>query len=164
MPKQKKTIATLVFPLDEGLVWLGLKAEGLFGGGKWNGFGGKLERNESLGECARRELKEESGLETSDITRVGILDFKFLRHSENNQEVHVFKAFCDDIPVVSDEMVNVQQFSPYHLPYDFMWSDDPHWLPFVLLYNRKVRGKFKFNANNELIDFSVKVVELLGQY
>ena len=32
-----------------------------FGVGKWNGFGGKLHANETMVECAARELHEESG-------------------------------------------------------------------------------------------------------
>ena len=41
-------------------VLLGMKKRG-FGVGKWNGFGGKLHANETMVECAARELHEESG-------------------------------------------------------------------------------------------------------
>jgi 8-oxo-dGTP diphosphatase len=37
----------------------------------WNGLGGHVERNETVLEAARRELKEESGLEAQSFTLVG---------------------------------------------------------------------------------------------
>lgn len=43
-----------------GRVLLGMKKRGP-GTGKWNGFGGKLHANETMVECAARELHEESG-------------------------------------------------------------------------------------------------------
>ena len=52
--------ATLTFILREGQVLLIRKKRGL-GAGKINGPGGKLEKNESLAECAVREVQEEVG-------------------------------------------------------------------------------------------------------
>jgi len=45
---------------------LGLKMRG-FGVGKWNGFGGKVERGESIRQAAVRECKEEAGVESEQI-------------------------------------------------------------------------------------------------
>ena len=53
-------LLTLVFVLKPGHVLLGMKKRG-FGVGKWNGFGGKMHADESMVECAARELHEESG-------------------------------------------------------------------------------------------------------
>ncbi len=38
---------------NESNILLGLKKRG-FGSGKWNGFGGKVEANESIEEAAKR--------------------------------------------------------------------------------------------------------------
>jgi len=52
MAKSKK-ITTLVMVTNESNILLGLKKRG-FGSGKWNGFGGKVEANESIEEAAKR--------------------------------------------------------------------------------------------------------------
>ena len=72
-----KKVLTLVMPRREGRILLGMKKRG-FGQGRlvsrikqleietfnprWNGFGGKVEKGESVAEGAARELLEESCL------------------------------------------------------------------------------------------------------
>ena len=51
---QNKKVLTLVYIRDEENVLLGMKKRG-FGQGKWNGFGGKVQQNESImGKSARK--------------------------------------------------------------------------------------------------------------
>jgi 8-oxo-dGTP diphosphatase/2-hydroxy-dATP diphosphatase len=52
-----KKLYTLVFVKDSSTkkILLGLKKRG-FGMNKWNGFGGKLETNETFLECAERYI------------------------------------------------------------------------------------------------------------
>ena len=54
-------IFTLMFIVEENRVLLGLKKRG-FGSGKYNGFGGKVELNESIYQAALRETQEECGI------------------------------------------------------------------------------------------------------
>jgi ADP-ribose pyrophosphatase YjhB (NUDIX family) len=72
-------------------ILLGMKKRG-FGVGKWNGFGGKIELNESIKEGALRELEEESSLISNDIKRVGYLVFKMIE-SNKLMKVHVFELY-----------------------------------------------------------------------
>lgn len=44
-------------------------------GGKYNGFGGKLEPSESVSACMRRELREESGLEAAALNLRGTVNW-----------------------------------------------------------------------------------------
>lgn len=63
--------------------------------GKWNGLGGKLELDESPLEAARRELKEESGLELESgaFLPLGTLLFpNFKAHKSEDWMVFVFVA------------------------------------------------------------------------
>lgn len=65
---------TLLLPVKGMRVLLGMKKRGL-GEGKWNGFGGKIERNESTTEAAKREFWEETGVHVAGIEKRGRLTF-----------------------------------------------------------------------------------------
>ena len=43
--------------------------------GKWIGIGGHLEENESPDECVLREIREETGLEVTDLRLRGVITF-----------------------------------------------------------------------------------------
>ncbi|HUP56236.1 MAG TPA: NUDIX domain-containing protein, partial [Bdellovibrionota bacterium] len=63
--------------------------------GKWNGLGGKLELDESPLEGARRELREESGLDLplDRFRALGTLQFpNFKAHKAEDWVVFVFRA------------------------------------------------------------------------
>lgn len=51
--------------------------------GKWNGLGGKLEPGETPEECARREIREESGLEVGRLEYKGFLTFPGFANDED---------------------------------------------------------------------------------
>jgi 8-oxo-dGTP diphosphatase len=55
-----------VFILRDGKVLFG-KRKGSHGEGSWAPPGGKLDFGEDLFECARREVKEETGMEIEDL-------------------------------------------------------------------------------------------------
>jgi 8-oxo-dGTP pyrophosphatase MutT (NUDIX family) len=54
---------------------LGFKKRGL-GANRWNGFGGKVDINETIHDAAIREMEEESGLKVSDIEFRGLIKFE----------------------------------------------------------------------------------------
>ena len=84
---------TLCFVIQNGRILLGNKKLG-FGKDKINGFGGKVQNNETIEEAAVRELKEEVGLisDKESLQKVGEIDFFFPepKAKEWNQTVHVF--------------------------------------------------------------------------
>jgi 8-oxo-dGTP pyrophosphatase MutT (NUDIX family) len=59
-------------------ILLGMKKRG-FGMNKWNGFGGKVEVNETIPQAAARELQEECGLDVdiAALAKRGLLRFQF---------------------------------------------------------------------------------------
>ncbi|KAJ8609168.1 hypothetical protein CTAYLR_008408 [Chrysophaeum taylorii] len=137
---------TLVECMRGGEVLLGLKKRGL-GVGKWNGFGGKVEVGESAYEGAKRELREECGLEAEDLEWRAMLLFTF-RDSGKLMRVHVFVAdkFKGE-PVETDEM-RPMWFHKSEIPYADMWADDLYWLP-KLLAGDKFMAWFDYMPGGE---------------
>jgi 8-oxo-dGTP pyrophosphatase MutT (NUDIX family) len=75
--------ATICFPIRGSQILLVMKKHrpGIsdFGVGKWNGFGGKQESDESMPDVARREIEEECGLvvaihDLEDVARVAFFE------------------------------------------------------------------------------------------
>lgn len=158
MPENRK-LYTLVLVRNETKVLLGFKKRG-FGVGKWNGFGGKVESDESIVEAALRELHEESGVlvRKDDLEKVGILQFDFEDMPDLLMEVHVFTATVyDGEPLESEEMLP-KWFNFANIPYDDMWADDRIWFPFFL-EGRKFLGKFKFRDSKTIMYMELQFVD-----
>ena len=151
-----KKILTLCVVYDEKRILLGMKKRG-FGMGRWNGFGGKVEKGETIEQAAHRELKEEAGITARDLKKRGMLHFSFADNSTGPLEVHVFTAnsFAGD-PKESDEM-NPQWFSHANIPYNTMWPDDKHWLPKVLA-GKNVKGVFHFKDADTILKMDIREV------
>ena len=71
-----RKVTTLVLIVEESRALLGMKKRG-FGVGKWNGFGGKVEPNETVNDAAIREIQEEAGITPLDMKQIGLMAFDF---------------------------------------------------------------------------------------
>lgn len=139
-------------------VLLGMKKRG-FGEGRWNGFGGKVKKGETIEDAVRREMKEESGVTVHNPEKIGILDFEFKGNPEI-LEVHIFKAgeFGGE-PSESEEM-KPQWFHVDEIPFMEMWPDDVYWFPHFLK-ERKFRGKFLFGENDTILEKEIHLIDEL---
>ncbi|KAF8417211.1 hypothetical protein EV426DRAFT_624063 [Tirmania nivea] len=154
-----RKLFTLVYPIDfeKGTVVLGYKKRG-FGVGKYNGYGGKVEPEETIMEGAARELEEESTLTIppTSLLPIGILFLESLAPLTappststsilitNNTlpilEIHVYLAplpSCTGQPTETEEMrpeifTYLPQPHTPQLPYSQMWSEATAWLPDML--------------------------------
>jgi 8-oxo-dGTP diphosphatase len=143
--------ATLVFLVHGDEILLGLKKRG-FAQGKLNGFGGKVEANETIEDAAARELREECGVEVdvNDLAPVAHLEFFFPAKPEWDQIVHAFLAECwRGEPHETDEMRPIW-VDTKAIPYAKMWADDAYWLPLVL-QGERVEATFTFADDNETV-------------
>ena len=144
-----KKALTLCIVHQHPRVLLGMKKRG-FGAGRWNGFGGKIAAGESIEDAAKREIREEAGIEVADLNKVGVIEFEFQGNPEI-LEVHLFRSegFSGD-PTESEEM-RPQWFHVDEVPFDEMWPDDIHWFPFFL-EGRKFKGKFLFGESDVILE------------
>jgi len=143
---------------EDGEILLAFKKRG-FGKGKWNGIGGKLdlEKDGDIYETAKRELKEEIGVNANELEKVAILSFYFPYQSEWNQNVHVFFAKeWKGEPKETDEM-KPKWFKINEIPFNEMWSDDKFWLPKVLA-GEKVKANFVFKEGEIISSHAIKIV------
>jgi len=151
-----RKLYTLALITEEDRLLLGWKKRG-FGSGKWNGFGGKVEPDESIEDAAHRELLEESSLICKDLRKIGVLMFQFVENPVI-MEVHVFAAHggYEGTPTESDEM-KPKWFKINEIPYDEMWDDDRIWFP-LLLSNQQFSGHFLMNDRGLVVGHNLKII------
>jgi 8-oxo-dGTP diphosphatase/2-hydroxy-dATP diphosphatase len=123
------TKTTIVFPVQDDRVLLGMKKRG-FGEGWWNGFGGKLEGPQTWEDNARDETFEECGLIIGQLRMVARILFHFDDELKVISQVFTTSDFTGS-PKETDEM-RPQWFPTNALPYEQMWPADRHWIPQAL--------------------------------
>lgn len=148
-------LLTLVVIEKDGRVLLGMKKRG-FGTGRWNGFGGKVETNESLLEAAKRETLEESGIEIIELDEKGVIEFEFKGKPEI-LEVHIFKATNWQGEPQETEEMRPKWFNITEIPYKEMWIDDKCWLP-LFLEGKKFKGRFLFDENDQVLNYELREI------
>lgn len=150
-----KTPLTLCVLHQKDRVLLGMKKQG-FGTGRYNGFGGKLEKGETVEQATVREMTEESGVTVGPIEKMGQIDFEFEAKPGDILEVHIFRAttFTGE-PKESNEM-KPEWFDTGDIPFDKMWPDDRYWLP-LFLANKKFTGRFLFGPNDSVLEYNLRI-------
>ena len=117
--------------------------------GKWNGLGGKMETGESPEECARREVREESGLIALKLVLKGVLTFPAFSHDEDWYAfvfvVEEFEGQLIDSPEGKLEWVDDHRLLNLNL-----WEGDRFFLP-LLERPGLFSGKFSYK-NGHLVD------------
>ncbi len=146
---------TLCIVHDKTRVLLGMKKRG-FGMGKWNGFGGKVNANETILEATKRELKEEADIDANDLIEMGIIEFEFKRNPEI-LEVHIFKGLNYTGKPKEGEEMKPEWFKIDEIPFDKMWPDDKYWFP-MLLDNKRFEGRFVFGERGEILEYRLNEV------
>ncbi|KAJ2818075.1 Nudix (Nucleoside diphosphate linked moiety X)-type motif 1 [Coemansia erecta] len=130
---------TVIFPLEDdkdvSQVLLGLKKRGM-GEGLWNGFGGKLEPNETIDACAYLLfMKCRSGWEITIF-------------------VYVARGLVGDL-CESDEM-RPQWFGVDELPYEKAHTEARLWWP-TMLAGHTFSARFVF-SQDDLVEHSIEHV------
>lgn len=158
-----KKVYTLVFVYTDRQILLGLKKRG-FGVNKWNGFGGKVEPNESVVDAAVRELGEECCLsvKAEDLKNVGHLEFTF-EGEPIMMDVRVFTTnIYEGTPKETEEMAP-KWYSYDEIPYDNMWPDDRYWLPYMLK-GKPIFAKFHYKGYDTILNYKIDEVESMEAF
>lgn len=130
------------------------------GKGLYNGFGGKVESDETLEEAALRELEEESGIRATEASHCGVTTAKFsLMPDVIEFHVWLVTSFTGE-PIETSEM-RPQWFEIGDIPYDQMWADDRYWLPLALEGKRfKCDVEFDSPGGRQMLKCRVREVKL----
>ncbi|KAJ2939130.1 hypothetical protein O0L34_g8443 [Tuta absoluta] len=158
-----KKVFTLVFLQKDCQILLGMKKRG-FGVGKWNGFGGKLEPNESVIEAAARELKEEScvNVKTSDLNNIGQLEFTF-EGDPVMMDVRVFStSVFEGTPAETEEMTP-KWYDLDKIPFQDMWPDDMYWFPYMLK-GKLFYAKFHYKGFDTILNYNIKELQSMEEF
>ena len=100
--------------------------------GKYNGLGGKLEADEDVVACLRRELREEAGIEATALRLRGTISWPgFGKQGEDWLGFIFLVTHFEGTPLESNpegalEWVELARL--HELP---MWEGDRHFLPLV---------------------------------
>lgn len=153
---------TLLLLRREGQVLLAMKKRG-FGADRWNGVGGKIEPGETIEQALVRECQEEIEVTPTRFEKVALHDFVMDSDSDKPWHMYVHAYIADEWegePAETEEMAP-RWFNIAEVPYDTMWQDDVYWLPAVLI-GKKLRTRFAFSANEQMLTAEITPVETVA--
>lgn len=149
-------IATLCYIFKENKCLLLQRAKGI-GAGKINAPGGKLKNNETIEDCAIREVFEETGLKVLELNYHGILNFFFGQRSEPDWIVHVFSTNSFEGKIKESDAGILKWWDIDKIPFERMWPDDKHWMP-LLLKGKKFKCSFFYDKNiKKLFGYEIEI-------
>ncbi len=100
--------------------------------GKYNGLGGKLERNEDVVSCLRREVREEAGLECESLTLRGTVSWPgFGKHGEDWFGFIFRVDRWRGEPFPRNPEGTLAWIAVERIPELPLWEGDRHFLPLV---------------------------------
>lgn len=153
------TIVFLVKKIEEKIteVCLAMKKRG-FGVNRWNGLGGKVEKDEEILVGAIRETEEEIEVQIKQSNKVAEISFYFPHNESWNQKAHVY--ICENWegePKESEEMRS-EWFSVDEIPYSDMWPADKYWIPEVM-NGKTIRATFILEEGDVVREKIIEVVK-----
>lgn len=144
-------------------ILLAMKKRG-YGEGKYNGVGGKIEKNETPDEAMIRETQEEISVTPIQYEKVGIVEFnEYYKGDKQNLMFHLYMVYeWEGTPCETEEM-NPKWFRIDEIPYDNMFPDDKFWLP-LILEGKKIKAFFEFDKDWNLLSKNIENLDESSQY
>ena len=125
-----------------------------------------MNKKETPRECAKRELREESGFLAmkKDLFFVGIVKFHNQREDGSKFDVMVFiftlNKRLGKLRLKEDEMVEPRWYKTKRLPLKKMMLGDKDWVPQIFKNkhrNQRLRGEVWYGPNQKTLLRPVKV-------
>jgi 8-oxo-dGTP diphosphatase len=100
--------------------------------GKYNGLGGKMEKNESVSDCMRREIEEEAGIKILEYKLRGTINWtNFGKNGEDWLGFIFLITKYSGTPYTKNEEGDLF-WIPLEEIYNYpMWEGDKHYLPLL---------------------------------
>lgn len=158
-------IASIIYLVRIGRVYLPIKND-VVGIGKRFPYGGKKEEGETILECAKRELEDESGIKVSEEKLIlrGIIFFYKGKEKPESPTYKVYAYVCEDFEgepgVDGREMKDVQSFPINNLPLKELKAGDELFMNRILS-GEKVTGWIWFENDDIYHDHELMTVENL---
>lgn len=118
--------------------------------GKWLGVGGKLEKGETPKQAILREIQEETGVKTTDVTYHGKTNFYMDGTEELGIVVHIFTTRDFRGIPNSTEEGELRWFRKNEFPLDQMWDDTKYWMN-LALEGKKFLADFYYDSKNQMV-------------
>lgn len=152
---KKATILYILRIRDGKTQVLMAKKTRVVGVGKWFGYGGKIEENETATECTARELRDESTLKINeeDLLPVGLIDFYKgdCPFGDPSFRVMFYIAWnFSGTEQESDEMKTPTWFDIDSLPLDEMKAGDEKFIPRILR-GEIIKGFSRFSEDETIL-------------
>ena len=121
--KKRPAVGVAVIIVKDKKVLLG-RRKNAHGHGTWAFPGGHLEMNESIADCARREVKEETGLLIEEIEHIAFTNDIFQQEQKHYVTLFVRASGVTGEPELKEpEKCDMWQwFSPHRLPQSLFLS------------------------------------------
>jgi len=103
--------------------------------GKYNGLGGKLESQEDIVESMRREIREEAGIQCTELTLRGTISWPgFGKNGEDWFGFIFLITQFEGTPFTKNpegtlEWIEIEKFLNLEIP---MWEGDKYFIPLLL--------------------------------
>jgi 8-oxo-dGTP diphosphatase len=120
--------------------------------GKYNGLGGKMESNEDIAACMKREIKEEANIDCTEMSLRGTINWTCFGPKGENWLGFIFliHSFTGE-PLKSNSEGDLEWIALdkiYSVP---MWEGDKHFLPLVFDNDpRPFHGYLPYDYNTPL--------------
>lgn len=127
--------------------------------GKYNGLGGKIDRNEDIVGAMRREILEESGIEALDMVLRGTISWPGFGKNGEDWFGFLFRIDSWTGEVLPGNHEGSLEWVPCsHLDKINMWEGDRIWLPMIFEKTDKTFHGIAPFENGEMISWHCSLV------
>ncbi|WP_164013757.1 NUDIX hydrolase [Pyxidicoccus trucidator] len=100
--------------------------------GKFNGLGGKMDRDEDVAACMRREIREEAGIECVEMSLRGTISWPGFGKQGEDWLGFIFRINrFEGTPLERNPEGSLSWVAVSELPRLNLWDGDRHFLPLV---------------------------------